>query len=410
MNVLIIGSGGREHSLFTTIKLDPRINKVYMLGTNGAIDKSNLITDVDGMNFHDVHELILTKEIDLTIVGPEMYLEAGIVDYLRAHKCFVVGPDKYCSKLESSKNFAKEMMARANIPTAKYQYVNTVADGISVCDVFGYPVVLKYDGLAAGKGVAICPTKDEALAYLTEVLENKCFGDDGIVVEECLVGEEYSVFAVVHGNSYTLLPVAQDYKRAFDNDLGPNTGGMGANTTSKYDNQLPFIEERILKPLLSEFENSGYKYTGFLYIGLMQTPDEPKVIEFNVRMGDPETQIVMQKLDSSLLDVIQSVYDDKPIICEFKREEYVGVVFAASGYPNQFLKHVILNVNENMRPLYHMGTKYEDGQLVSTGGRVMMLTASGDSVESARKSVYEKIASFKNDQLFYRTDIGLGRV
>ncbi len=410
MNVLIIGSGGREHSLFTTIKLDPRVNKVYMLGTNGAIDKSNLITDVDGMNFHDVYELIQTKQIDLTIVGPEMYLEAGIVDYLRAHNCFVVGPDKYCSKLESSKNFAKEMMANANIPTAKYKYVNTVSSGIEVADQFGYPIVLKYDGLAAGKGVAICETREDALVYLTDVLDNKCFGDDGIVVEECLVGEEYSVFAVVHGTSYSILPVAQDYKRAFDNDLGPNTGGMGANTTSKYDDQLPFIEDNILKPLLAEFETSGYKYTGFLYIGLMQTTEGPKVIEFNVRMGDPETQIVMQKLDSSLLEVIQSVYDDEPITCAFKPEQYVGVVLAASGYPNQYPKHVILNVNENMRPLYHMGTKYDNGQLVSTGGRVMMLTASGDTVESARTSVYEKIDSFKNEQLFYRTDIGLGRV
>lgn len=409
MNVLVIGSGGREHSLFTTIKLDPRVKNIYMLGTNGAIDKANLISDVDGMDFLAVYELIKQKQIDLTVVGPEMYLEAGIVDYLRAHNCMVVGPDKFCARLESSKNFAKEMMAKANIPTARYQYVDTVEAGLQACSQFGYPIVLKYDGLAAGKGVAICPDQQTANQYLIETLEQKCFGDDGIVVEECLVGEEYSVFAIVNGSNYSILPVAQDFKRAFDGNQGPNTGGMGANTTSKYDDQLPFVEERILQPLLAEFEAIGYKYTGFLYIGLMQTVDGPKVIEFNVRMGDPETQIVMQKLDSSLITVIETVYAGNNFKCEVKRSEYVGVVLASCGYPNQYAKDVILELNESMRPVYHMGTKSENGKLVSTGGRVMMVTASGDSVEAARTSVYQKLQSFDNDQLFYRTDIGLGR-
>ncbi len=409
MNVLIIGSGGREHSLFTTIKLDPRVNNIYMLGTNGAIDKANLITDVSGMDFLAVYELIKSKQIDLTVVGPEMYLEAGIVDYLRAHNCMVVGPDKYCARLESSKNFAKEMMAKANIPTAKYKYVTTVADGLSVANQFGYPIVLKYDGLAAGKGVAICQTEAEAKQYLIETLEQQCFGADGIVVEECLVGEEYSVFALVSGSNYSILPVAQDFKRAYDGDLGPNTGGMGANTTSKYDDQLPFIEDQILKPLLAEFIATGYQYTGFLYIGLMQTASGPKVIEFNVRMGDPETQIVMQKLDSSLISVIESVYAGNDFKCEVKPSEYVGVVLASRGYPNAYEKDVILELNQSMRPVFHMGTKSENGKLYSTGGRVMMVTASGESVSAARTSVYQKLDDFENEQLFYRTDIGLGR-
>lgn len=409
MNVLIIGSGGREHSLFTTIKLDPRVNNIYMLGTNGAIDKANLITDVSGMDFLAVYELIKSKQIDLTVVGPEMYLEAGIVDYLRAHNCMVVGPDKYCARLESSKNFAKEMMAKANIPTAKYKYVTTVADGLNVANQFGYPIVLKYDGLAAGKGVAICQTEAEAKQYLIETLEQQCFGADGIVVEECLVGEEYSVFALVSGSNYSILPVAQDFKRVYDGDLGPNTGGMGANTTSKYDDQLPFIEDQILKPLLAEFIATGYQYTGFLYIGLMQTATGPKVIEFNVRMGDPETQIVMQKLDSSLISVIESVYAGNDFKCEVKPSEYVGVVLASRGYPNAYEKDVILELDQSMRPVFHMGTKSENGKLYSTGGRVMMVTASGESVSAARTSVYQKLADFENEQLFYRTDIGLGR-
>ncbi|WOO87843.1 phosphoribosylamine--glycine ligase [Mollicutes bacterium LVI A0039] len=410
MNILIIGSGGREHSLFTKVKLDPRVNQVFMLGENGAIDPTFLIKDVDGLDFKQVYDIICKKEIAMTIVGPEIYLEAGIVDYLRAHGCPVIGTDKYCAQLESSKKFAKEIMATAHIPTAKYKYVTDPTVGLEVCLEFGYPVVLKFDGLAAGKGVLVCESPADAERYFDNVLNKRCFGKGGIVIEECLVGEEYSVFAVVSGNNYSILPVAQDYKRAYDNDLGPNTGGMGANTTSKYDDQLPFIEDRILKPLLSEFIERGYKYTGFLYIGLMQTIDGPKVIEFNVRMGDPETQIVMQKLDSSLLEVIEKVYGGENFIPEFKTEEYVGVVIAASDYPNQYEKDVILELNESMRPTFHMGTKNIGGTLYSTGGRVMMVTSGGETVEAARNHVYQKLATFKNDKLFYRNDIGHGRV
>ncbi len=409
MNILIIGSGGREHSMFTTFKLDPRIDNLYMIGQNGAIDSQNLI-DIDGMDFHAVYETICEKKIDLTVVGPEVYLEAGIVDYLRAHKCEVVGPDKFCAQLESSKNFAKEMMERSNIPTAKYEYIHTVEEGLSACQKFGYPIVLKYDGLAAGKGVAICQTEEEARDYLISTLETKVFGEDGIVVEECLVGEEYSVFAICNGTNYALLPVAQDYKRAYDNDLGPNTGGMGANTTSKFDHRLDLIENDIIKPLLAEFETTGYKYTGFLYVGLMETVDGPKVIEFNVRMGDPETQIVMQKLDEQLLSVIQRVNSGETFRCNLKADEYVGVVLASKGYPMGHLKDVILDVNESMHPIFHMGTKIKDNQLLSTGGRVMMITSSGSTIKEARERVYEKIDKVGNNSLFFRTDIGLGRI
>ncbi len=409
MNILIIGSGGREHSMFTTFKLDPRIDNIYMVGQNGAIDSHNLIA-IDGMDFHAVYETIIEKQIDLTVVGPEVYLEAGIVDYLRAHKCDVVGPDKFCAQLESSKNFAKEMMERANIPTAKYQFVQTVDEGLGACQEFGYPIVLKYDGLAAGKGVAICQNEKEAHEYLVSTLETKVFGDDGIVVEECLVGEEYSVFAICNGTNYALLPVAQDYKRAFDNDQGPNTGGMGANTTSKFDHRLDLIEDDIIKLLLAEFETTGYKYTGFLYVGLMETKEGPKVIEFNVRMGDPETQIVMQKLDEKLLSIIERVNSGETFRCKLKPEEYVGVVLAAAGYPTGHLKDVILELNKSMHPIFHMGTKLKDEQLLSTGGRVMMITSSGSTIEEARTSVYQKVDQVNNDSLFFRTDIGLGRI
>lgn len=410
MNILIIGSGGREHSLFETVSKDKTVSDVYMLGTNGAIDKKYLIEGIASDDFPAIRSKIVGLDIELTIIGPEMYLDAGLVDYLRAHNHRVFGPDKYCAKLESSKNFAKEIMAEANIPTAKYKYVTDKEEGLTVCREFGYPIVLKYDGLAAGKGVSVCQTEEEANIYFDDVFGNSKFGDDGVVIEECLVGEEYSVFAIVNNQSYGLLPIAQDFKRAYDGDLGPNTGGMGANTTSKYNNDLPFIKSNIIEPLLERFKERGYKYKGFLYVGLMATVDGPKVIEFNVRMGDPETQIVMQKLNSSLVSAINDVCAEVTPTIEFDDKEYVGVVLASKGYPNSYEKNVTLELNEKMNPIYHMGTKLENDSLVSTGGRVMMVTSSGDSVEAARTSVYQKLDDFDNEKLFSRNDIGENRI
>lgn len=409
MRVLIIGSGGREHSLFTKLVSDPQVSKTYMLGENGGVAKE-CIFNIDGFDFNRVYAFIKERKIDLTIVGPEAYLQAGIVDYLQAHNCKVIGPDKYCTQLESSKNFAKKMMKKANVPTAKFKYVTDVKSGLQVASEFDYPIVLKFDRLAAGKGVAICKDETDANNYLVQVLEKKCFGEGGIVVEECLVGEEYSVFAVVNGENYSILPIAQDYKRAYDDDLGPNTGGMGAYTTAKFDNRLPFIEACILQPILKQFILDGYKYSGFIYIGLMETKDGPKVIEFNVRMGDPETEIVMQKLDSSLIEVIQSVYSGENYKCDVKAEEYIGVVLAAKGYPSSYEKNVILDINEKMRPIFHMGSKISNGTLISTGGRIIIVTASGENIAQARASVYSKLEDFNNHNIFYRSDIGLGRI
>lgn len=410
MNILIIGSGGREYGFYTKLRLDPRVDEVYVLGENGGIAVSSKILDVDPLDFTSVYNLIVSKKIDLTLVGPEVYLEAGIVDYLRAHGCRVIGPDKYCSQLESSKNFAKEKMAKADIPTAKFEYVSDYQSGIEVASKFGLPVVLKFDGLAAGKGVLVCTTQDQVETYFTNVFNDNCFGTGGVVVEECLVGEEYSVFAYVNGTNYSILPIAQDYKRAFDNDEGPNTGGMGANTTSKYDDQLGFIEANILEPLLKQFTLDGYKYTGFLYIGLMQTEEGPKVIEFNVRMGDPETQIVMQKLDCDLLDIFHTVDNGSNYLAACNDSEYVGVVIASDGYPSGHKINAILNLNEIMRPVYHMGTIKKDGMLVSNGGRVVMITSHGATVDEARIDVYKQLEKINTEQFFYRSDIGLGRI
>lgn len=410
MKILVIGSGGREHAIYSNLIIDPKVRAVYMIGNNGGVRQEDLITDVDAMDFAEVEAVINKLEIDLTVVGPEVYLEAGIVDYMCARGHKIVGPTKYCANLESSKNFAKEMMAKRDVPTAKYEYVSNTSDGLAVCDKFGYPIVLKYDGLAAGKGVSICQTQNEAKAYFKDIFDNSTFGNDGVVIEECMVGEEYSVFAYVNGENYALLPVAQDYKRAFDGDQGPNTGGMGVNTTSKYDSNLQLIENSILKPILNQFCLDENPYTGFLYIGLMETNEGPKVVEFNCRLGDPETEIILQKLNHSLLDVFESVDNEANCKLDFSREEYVGVVLAATGYPNSYPKNVILDLEEKMQPVFHMGTKLEDGKLLSTGGRVLILTDSAVSVDEARTKVYDKISLVLNEQLFNRSDIGLGRI
>lgn len=410
MKILVIGSGGREHAIYSNLIIDPKVRAVYMIGNNGGVRQEDLIRSVDAMDFAAVETVINNLEIDLTIVGPEVYLEAGIVDYIRTKGHKIIGPTKYCASIEASKNFAKEMMEKRNVPTAKYKYVTTTRDGLAVCADFGYPIVLKYDGLAAGKGVSICQSQSQAEEYFRDIFDNGSFGNDGVVVEECMVGEEYSVFAYVNGESYALLPVAQDYKRAFDNDQGPNTGGMGVNTTSKYDGNLQYIEDNILKPILNQFKVDGNPYTGFLYIGLMETKDGPKVVEFNCRLGDPETEIILQKLNHSLLEVFDSVDNSTYCELEFCREEYIGVVLAAAGYPNSYPKNVILDLEEKMQPIFHMGTKLEEGKLLSTGGRVMILTDKATSVEEARAKVYDKISLISNEQLFNRTDIGMGRI
>lgn len=410
MNILIIGSGGREHALYETVKSDSRVKSVFIIGQNGGVTPEDLIINISALDFEDVYKLIKEKEIDLTIVGPEMYLEAGIVDYLRVHKCKVIGPTKFCSQLETSKLFAKKMMDEANVPTAKYKYVTNYEQAMQTVNEFGFPVVLKFDGLAAGKGVLVCESETQAHDFLKQIFMDKYFGTGGVVIEECLEGEEYSVFAFVDGTNYCILPIAQDYKRAFDGDLGPNTGGMGANTTSKFNANVPVIENEIIKPLLNKFSDDGYHYTGFLYIGLMETKNGPKVIEFNVRMGDPETQLVMQKLDEPLIDIFSKVTNGSTYIAKQKENEFVGVVIAANGYPTAYEKNVTIELNEQLKPIYHMGTKFSSNKLISTAGRVFMVTSSAQSVEQASSDVYNKLSSFENEKLFYRKDIGFNRI
>ncbi len=406
MKILIIGSGGREHAIYQQCSKN---NEVYMLGNNGAIKEQYLIKDVDGLNFGDVLALINKLAIELTIVGPEVYLQAGIVDFLTAHNKKVFGPSKYCANLEASKYFAKQIMQQVKIPTARYEYVNSAKKALMVCNDFGYPVVLKYDGLAAGKGVVIAQSESQAVEFINEIFEDNRFGNDGLVIEECLVGEEYSVFVMVNGTNYEILPVAQDYKRVFDNDKGPNTGGMGANTTSKFNSELPKIETQIIKPLLAHLTENNTPYAGFLYIGLMATNNGPQVIEFNVRMGDPETQVVMQKLDCDLVEIINNLLNNNPTNIKFNSQEYVGVVLASVGYPGDYIKRIDLNGLKSIADVYHMGTQIVDGNLISTGGRIAMVTASGDNVAQARLNAYKKLADFKHRDTFNRLDIALNK-
>ncbi len=407
MRVLILGSGGREHALFLKCS---QFHTTYMLGNNGAIDDEYLIKDVDGLDFDLVLKTINDLKIDLTIVGPEVYLQAGIVDFLNAHHKAVFGPTEYCARLEASKNMAKEVMDKVDIPTAKYEYVTDYIKAMDICEEFGYPVVLKYDGLAAGKGVLVAENRSQASEFLAGIFDDRRFGNEGVVIEECLFGEEYSVFVMANKTNYTILPVAQDYKRALDGNLGLNTGGMGANTTSKYDQELDYIKIRIIEPLLKYLDDNSTPYSGFLYIGLMATKDGAKVIEFNVRMGDPETQVVMQKLDSDLVVAITDLLSHQTPNLTIDNQEYVGVVLASNGYPESYPKDIDMNFLKDMTNVYHMGTKNIDGNILSTGGRIAMVTSSGDTVSQAKGHVYQELDKINNPKIHYRKDIALDRI
>ncbi len=402
MKVLIIGSGGREHALYENV--ESHNHDVYMLGNNGAISCDKLINDIDLFDFKQILKKINELEIDLTIIGPETYLELGIVDFLQSHNKKVFGPTKAMAKLESSKNFAKEVMQKANIPTAKFKYSKDIKEAKMICDEFRYPVVIKYDGLAAGKGVLVASNQSEAYEFLDSCLQ---FGDDGVVIEECLFGDEYSVFVMINNDNYTILPIAQDYKRVFDNDLGLNTGGMGANTTSYYDDQLPFIKQNIIKPLIKEVD---YKYSGFLYIGLMQTIDGPKVIEFNARMGDPETQVVMQKLKTSIVDIILNLDNNKSTEIEVINDEVVGVVLTSKGYPKKYKTNIDMDFVSEFDNVYHMGTKKIEEKIVSTGGRICMICDKASDMFIAADKIYDKLNKLNLDDIHYRSDIAYSKV
>jgi len=349
-------------------------------------------------------------------VGPEVPLVKGIVDEFEKIGLRVFGPNKECSQLEGSKAFSKEFMIRHNIPTAKYKEYTNLDEAISEIDSFGYPVVIKADGLAAGKGVVIPQNREEAIATLKEMMSDKKFGSAGdkIVVEEFLRGIETSILAFVDNNTIVPMVSAKDHKKIYDHEQGPNTGGMGTFSPSEiYTEELSKeVAEKVLNKTLEGFKKDGLDYKGILFIGLMITEDGAKVLEYNVRFGDPETQSVLFRLETDLHEIMEAILDNrlKDIDINYKKEEAVCVILTSGGYPENYEKGKIISGLENLDKdivVFHSGTKMLDNNLVTNGGRVLGISAKASSVEDAAKKVYENIKRINFEGMHYRNDIGM---
>jgi phosphoribosylamine--glycine ligase len=416
MRLLILGQGGREHTLFQKFTLDHPNEYVRIMPGNGGINReSTLPGSINDFNL--IKQYIKEHSFDTILVGPEEPLVRGIKDEIENEKVFVFGPSKKAALLEGSKSFAKDFMQRHNIPTAHYRQFDNIAKAEEYLKKCHYPIVVKASGLAAGKGVTICKNLSAALDAANDSLSGKAFGEAGkdIVIEEFLEGREVSIFAVADGKHYQIIGTAQDYKRAYDDDLGPNTGGMGAFSPAVIINEMLMktVREKIIEPTLSGMEQEGMPYTGILYLGIILVQDEPFVIEYNCRMGDPETQVVLPLLETPLGEILEATRDknlDK-IKITTKKGFAVTVVFAKEGYPTSYAKGKVierLSSHSENSQIFHAGTILNvKEEVISNGGRVLNFTGIGPTLKSARENAYRAIALVKKDGFFYRKDIAL---
>lgn len=408
--VLVIGSGGREHAIAYKFKQSKHVDKVFVAPGNPGMCDVATICDINVNDFDGIVKLVKDSDIDLVFVGPEIPLCNGISDVLCANGIRVFGPSKKASQIEGSKVFAKDLMRKYDIPTASYASFNNYEDAKAYLLKQKCPVVIKADGLAAGKGVIIAYTMDEALKSLQDMMCDHLFDEAGsnVVIEEYLEGEEFSLLAFVHNEKVFGMQLAQDHKRAFDNDEGLNTGGMGAYTPVDHISQAAYDEafEKIMKRCASAMVKEGCPFTGILYGGCMLCEDGVKTIEFNCRFGDPETEVVLLALENDLYEVVNDVMDGKDVDLSFDNNYYLGVVLASKGYPLKYEKdHVIENVDK-CSMVFHMGTGVKDGYMVNSGGRVLMVIGKGKTLKEAQNNAYNDVLKIRCDALFYRHDIG----
>lgn len=414
MNVLVIGRGGREHAIARKFSESKRVDKVFVApGNPGMTDVATLVPIQENEQVKIV-EFAKVNDIQWTFVGPEVPLLDGLVNNLEAEGLRAFGPRKNAAEIEGSKSFAKDLMKKYNIPTATYETFTSFNEAKAYVQKMGAPIVIKANGLAAGKGVVVAMTEGEAYAALSDMLLDEKFGSASasVVIEEYLEGEEFSLLSFVNGDKVYPMVIAQDHKRAFDGDQGPNTGGMGAYSPVPQisDTVIAQSLETIVKPTANAMISEGRTFSGILYAGLMLTADGPKVIEFNARFGDPETQVILPRLKTDLVDVLEAVMTSKDINIEWYEDAVLGVVLAAKGYPGDYQKGDIIKGLENIDKavhVYHSGTNLDaEGNTVTNGGRVLFLSAKGATLEEAKQKVYEEIKKVDCDALFYRNDIG----
>lgn len=416
MNVLVIGNGGREHAIIRALKKSPRVGKIYAMKGNAGIGELAELVDVDYCDVKAVGDWVdAHKDVEYTVIAPDDPLALGLADELESRGHRVFGPDKKAAAIESSKAFAKELMKKYGIPTAKYEIFDRYEQALEYIRSAPLPVVLKADGLALGKGVLICSTEAEAEEGLKEIMLDRKFGAAGnkVVVEEFLEGPEVSVLAFTDGKTIVPMVTSCDHKRAFDGDKGLNTGGMGTFSPAPFYGEkcADEVMKKIMLPTMAAMNAEGRTFKGVLYFGLMKTKDGMKVIEYNSRFGDPETQVVLPMLKTDLLDIFEAVTDERlaDIKIEWEEGACVCVVLASGGYPVKYEKGKVIEIGA-LDPdvfLYHAGTAVKDGKLVTAGGRVLGVSAKGATVEEARKKAYENVRKISFDGMHYRTDIGI---
>lgn len=416
MNVLVIGNGGREHAIIQALVKSPRVDKIYAMKGNAGIAELAELVNVDYCDVKAVGDWVdAHKDVEYTVIAPDDPLALGLADELESRGHRVFGPNKRAAIIEASKVFSKNLMKKYGIPTAKYEVFEDYEQAAAYMQTAPVPTVLKADGLALGKGVLICRTREEAQAGLKEMMLDKKFGAAGskVVVEEFLEGAEVSVLAFTDGKTIVPMVTSCDHKRVFDNDEGLNTGGMGTFSPAPFYGEITAEEvmEKIMKPTVSAMNAENRTFKGVLYFGLMRTKDGMKVIEYNSRFGDPETQVVLPMLKTDLLDVFEAVTDEK--LSELKIEWETGacvcVVLASGGYPEKYEKgkEITIGVLDDGVVLCHAGTKRVDGKLVTDGGRVLGVCAKGKTVEAARQKAYQNVEKISFEGMHYRKDIGI---
>jgi phosphoribosylamine--glycine ligase len=409
---LVIGGGGREHAIVDALSRSTQVGKIYCAPGNAGISAQAECVAIKDTDVESLKNFALENEIDLTVVGPEVALAAGVVDAFKEAGLRIFGPSKAAATIEASKDFAKQLMAKYNIPTAAFETFEDYDAALEYVKKGSFPVVLKYDGLAAGKGVVIPETLEEADATLKDMLLDDKFGKGKVVVEEFLTGPEFSFMCFVDGYDVYPMTLSQDHKRAYEGDKGPNTGGMGAYSPVPIisDEDLAFSLEKVMKPTAAAMVAEGCPFTGVLYGGLMKTPQGPKVIEFNCRFGDPETEVVLPRLESDIYDIFSAVADHTPMPeIKWKKEVTMGFVMASKGYPGSYEKGYEISgldtLPEDIR-VFHMGTSLKDGKYFTSGGRVLMVVGSGKDLQEAHDKALAAVESIGCENLFYRRDIG----
>ncbi len=416
MKVLFIGSGGREHALVWKIKQNPRVSKIYCAPGNAGISRLAQCVNIEADSIEKLIDFAKKEKIELTVVGPELPLSQGIVNEFNQQGLRIFGPSKEAAEIESSKVFSKYLLKKYNIPTANYEVFQNSEKALDYMQQQTFPLVIKADGLAAGKGVFIVKNLVEASDALNVLMEEKKFGEAGrqVIIEEFLEGEEVSILAFCDGKTVVPMVSSQDHKKIFDNDLGPNTGGMGAYSPVPFypDEFEKRVLEEILKPTVKGLQNEGKEYKGVLYAGLILTEEGPKVLEFNARFGDPETQTILPRLKTDLIDILDAVIDSTlhKINIEWEGNAAVCVVVASGGYPEKYQKGKVISGLERLEKMkdmiaFHAGTKFQEGRVVTSGGRVLGITAWDETISKAKEKAYKGVNEIYFEDMYYRKDI-----